>query len=523
MEQKSLPWTHPDTFFKILVYTDSFSTILDCRRVCKSWREWFNKYGFWTKYAKQRLGEMADMEQENAMEEVTTQGVKKHRLRDLANMEQENVMEKVTAQRVTNYRLERVSHGFDPKKMSESEAFALMSKLHKISRQHKDGLVPEVPQQTFTNTRKLKKMLDEKEGVKSLGPLEAFVRIKVKNPLVNTIVSEVINRYLPAIIVDKAEKTNRVLQELVIKSMFTRQDWVFIYFKPPDNSEIFKDAPKAMVYESEADMERALRDSQLWETQPRHTKMVNAGSSAVMAIKSDLENTSVNSPRVRRKRLADAASSDDQPGPSSAKVAKLDQEYESDEEDEDEPEEPTIYSECRPTTTNPHYPTLLELLDIDHDAIRQALITKFAIDKVLVVPKLDEILLQQSSCSDSIPQNFDAVGRDQDGNLSKINPSVDVHVSDQAVVRFIENIVNNDKNDQQLIFWGGKDIRHRWSKFSEQLAEAEKDKLQLKKDEISCSIPALAGTSKGAFKLPENMTEIEALLASRGISVVRPN
>ena len=384
----------------------------------------------------------------------------------------------------TAYRLNRLPidrSEFEVNKCTEAEALALSSKIYRIQRQNELNLAPRVDKNCFYNTIKC---MNKK--IKSFGPIAAFIRLKVKSDLVSSIIDVLLFRYLSCIVVDKNMKDNVELFGIIMSSLGAGQNWIKEYFTPEDDqsSQVLKEGPEAVVYASEADM-------------------VAAVDAKAAAAANGL------------KRGAEAVSEEDDAEPRSKKARTSNIVAEKEEE--------TIYSYSKPTPMNPNFPTLLELLDIDNLVLKRWLITKFGIDKLLVIPRLDQILLQQSKSFESlnIPEDFEVIGRDCDGLVSKMKPSADVKISDLATVIFLDNIKppRDVVETEEVMFWGGADVRNRWTTFADQLSQPEPLNMvrkQLRKK--NSGLPSVY-INVQADQLPEGLPGLQAMLAANGVSL----
>lgn len=64
-----------------------------------------------------------------------------------------------------------------------------------------------------------------------------------------------------------------------------------------------------------------------------------------------------------------------------------------------------------------------------------------------------------------IPDDFEAIGSDCDGLVNKLKPSVDIKITDEATVYENEHVIPTDNGvgeREQIMFWGGIDIRNRY-------------------------------------------------------------
>lgn len=382
----------------------------------------------------------------------------------------------------TAYRLNRLlidKIEFQVNKCTEVEAFALSIKIHRIQRQNELNLFPRVNSNCFYNAIRCMK-----KKIKSFGPIAAFIRLKVKSDLVSSIINVLLFRYLSCIVVDKSEKDDVELFRIIMSSLAAGQNWIKEYFTPEDDQscQVLKEGPEAVVYASEVDMVAA-------EDAKAAANGLKRGAESVSE-EEDAE------PRSKKGRFSNIVG---------------------------EKEEETIYSYSEPTLMNQNFPTLLELLDIDNIVLKRWLITKFGIDKLLVIPRLDQILLQQSNSFESlnIPEDFELIGLDCDGLVSKMKPSADVKVTDLATVIFLDNIkpLRDVVQTEEVMFWGGADVRNRWNKFADQLSQPEPQNMVRKQlSKKNSGLPSVY-INVQADQLPESLPGLQAMLAANGVSL----
>ena len=410
------PWSYSELFIKNILFQTDFETILACRQVCKGWREWFHQNSFWKQYLKYL--KRFHPKPAQPFEAIPHEYHEEH------------------IERISRYRLETLLFGCDVTILLEEEAFSLCAKIFKILRQQEKDLFPTVAKMTLYNLELLKKVLKEDKVINSFGPASAFLRLKVNNPLVKTIVTELVYNCLTCIIVDKKVEKIKAFKRFMLSTY--RQDWGFTHFNPPlPPPETNVDAE---IYGSKEEMLAAFE-----------RKAATA----------------------KRKRSAEHSLTEDEPGNKKSKTSPVITET---------PVEKSIYDMPVNGKINPYFPTVLELLDFDNLILKQYMIKKFQIDKFLVVPKLYDFLKQHSTMKDFVPDGFEVLGTDSEGIPFKHNPYCDGPCSDIAQVKYIENLEKRYLNTLQVthfkevVFWGRKDIRDRWSNFSEQLEEIEIEK-----------------------------------------------
>lgn len=86
---------------------------------------------------------------------------------------------------VTHYRLNRLLKGssIHPNSLNECDAFVLCCKMHKIVKQHELKLNPVFPIPTYDIAKRLEQGANELDGIRSCGPISAFIRIKATETL----------------------------------------------------------------------------------------------------------------------------------------------------------------------------------------------------------------------------------------------------------------------------------------------------------------------------------------------------
>eukprot|EP00092_Neocalanus_flemingeri_P095820 GFUD01121926.1.p1 GENE.GFUD01121926.1~~GFUD01121926.1.p1 ORF type:complete len:409 (+),score=125.20 GFUD01121926.1:39-1265(+) len=135
------------------------------------------------------------------------------------------------------------------------------------------------------------------------------------------------------------------------------------------------------------------------------------------------------------------------------------------ETDEEEEEKGSIYSTALPPAHD-IFPTVLELLDCDSPWLKKMLIEKAGIDKILVVPKIEEVTKHMKD----IGAQFTVAGLDMSGAVCKLDcgalareqwavERVELYMDPQAATFSREGV--------GLHFWGGRDVRQRWPVFED--------------------------------------------------------
>jgi len=468
---EDLPWSRPHIFTSILVYTESPQTILNARLVCKSWNNWLkssSNYNLWTKLLKRFRNTLVT----RIKSECSGRDFEKHLLE------------------ATCYRLERLFHQTALMKLDAAQSFDLCLKISKIENQLSKRLVPKYNPNTLNTTLNLNALMNEEQGIKSFGPINSFIRLKVDNLRVRTIVSQYLYRYLSCIVVDKVEKNKSDVQRLVLSSMgghfqnplFSAQSWVFEYFNTADEEE-------NKVEEQVFGLSQVFPEEQGVLPQDAVEPSSSKAALGKRPLDVNLEDTTI-----------------------SNKKQKI------------ENREESIF-DCQPFCANNFYPTILELLDIDNLILKKLLIKKYSIDKTIVVPRLDEIVLHQDSFLHILPENWEAIGVDQDGNVSKFKQCKEsVKECETAVVKFVDNIplpALPTNRTEQILFWGGPDIRNRWSKFTDHLSgkQSEQVKTVGKKDFLRAFVLDMSPGSTETPDIPSDLPGLQQFLSARGVSL----
>jgi len=462
----------------------------------------------------------------------------------------------------------------DSKAAHQSMATAI--KMEEIIRQLNENLHPRISQDTLKHMADVK-LLDD-NGLKSLGPISLFLRLKVKNPLVERILTEILSRMLTSIIVDRAQQKNQKLQMYILRSMHGGQNWIWRFFEPKDDPE-FLNGSRAEVFSSEEEVSRAYPNGIIGNEQDGGSSSKNGTSSEQngaaneqnggSSSKNGTGNEQNGSSSSKRKSFEDdeesrpkkrkinveaeedmaptagtseedmaptAGTSAEDTAPTAGTSAEDTASTPGTSEEDTAPtasiyaDEPSsnvgestpssVYAEDHPVLLNPHFPSILELLEIDHPVITKFLIERCRIDRTLVVPQLEDFMLNKDKYSGLIPTDVEIIGRDHDGNISKIDPNKDFMETDTAVVGYMQNITNYGVCKQQLIFWGGKDIRNRWDTFCDHLNAADREDTPVPVKKMKFSMPVQSANPTTSFNV-DNVGEVEALLAARGISVTR--
>ena len=377
----------------------------------------------------------------------------------------------------------------------EADAFVFSVKMHRALQEDESVMNQE--------TLRLMRAIEKWSPV--LAPPSVFIRLKVNHPAVTKVVLEVLDRYLGCILVDKksvlAAESQDEVRRLMSRNMLQHQFAYIDFVKRKAEPSV--DTSGSLVLEGEDKLEEALKLSmEAAEVFGKKRKRIEMKKTENKRIKLDSEN----------------GGEDDNGG--------------SMEKHDNEANPESIYAVKE--TTNPEFPTMLELLSIDQPLVEELLIKKYQIDTSLIVPQFDEFLHHPGLlASDKL-----LVGCDSDGKVASVRPQAFCQ-DGGAFLGSIENPMSM-RRDNKVEFWGGKDIRYRWPEFAKQLDNIDK-KCEGAKEErpkgsklnLPVMVPTLsmekrqeagndntdntAGSSDSSNSVPDLMQR----LAARGVSVQR--
>ena len=352
------------------------------------------------------------------------------------------------------------------------------------------------------DTMKLVKTLEL--SVPVLAPPALFLRLKVNHPVVKKIIVELLSKFLSCICLNKQD----VAQNDQVRTFVSRQswgpngtqNWAFVnnlrnhnQQQEEEEEEVKaeeKDAGlEGVVLEGEHRLEEALKLSLLPRGEKRKTE----------------EERSEEAGQGKRRKLEE-------------EEEKADSDAEEEQSSEGE-EVKSIYSvdeESKPSD----FPTILDVLSIDHEVVRSLLISRCQIDKHYIVPQFDKFI-QYLSMFETEDETIRLIGCDSDGKVVSVNPSQFNSVGD-TIMGYIETPFTFNDQSRLLTVWGGPDIKDRWPEFSRQLAALTLTE-QKKKEKVPPPSSPVAGPSKASAtaSTPRSESDILALLASRGVSIVK--
>jgi len=344
------------------------------------------------------------------------------------------------------------------------------------------------------STMKLVSALEQ--SVPVLGPPALFLRLKVDHPIVKKIIVELLSKYLTCICLNKQD----VAKNEEVKNFVSRQswgpngtqNWAFVdNLRNKDQQEEEKEKVEeeagleGVVLEGEHRLEEALRLS----LQPRGEKR-------------KVEQSSESSNHSKRRKI-DEEEEEEVPGSG---------------DEEDESGEKTIYTVEEDSKAR-KFPSILDVLSIDHEVVRSLLIDRCQIDKHFIVPQFDQFI-QHLSLFSSDDETIRVVGCDSDGKVVSINPAMFSNVGD-TMVGYIDSPFTIGDHGRLLTVWGGRDIRDKWPEFDRQLSQINDTQIKSPKNPKRPEPSAGPSRSQSSSSGPQTESDILASLAARGISIVR--
>ena len=486
MNWTEFPLTHPAPFSLILQHCDPLD-LLSCRATCRSWRSWFtSSASIWSKLLTRMI-------------EANSCYMREVRRADSGNVGRDSALETVYFLR--GYRLRKL---LETSSETEGDCLRICMKLTRIL--NKDRAQPRVSQDTMARVKKLER------SIPVMGPPALFIRLKVNHPLVKKIVAEMLCNLLSCIILDKQDATNRDVKMLVFRSMYGQdgaQNFVYVdnlrVLEEEEDSEDSEAGPEGVVLEGEHRLAEALKLS----LQP------SSGSRG-----------------EKRKTESEPGDEEDQ-APPAKRVRHSDQdtviENENGEEtdcaQEDVPESKSIYA-LEEQEDKFIFPTILDLLSFDNDIVRNVLIERCNIDRLVVVPQFEKFLQYLPHFQDS---EKTIVGCDSDGKVNSIKPA-SFTGSDSLLVGSIETPMAYNSPEKFVEFWGGRDKRHQWPEFAAHLAAADASGQAGGQgagpsyNPMVAATPAPgpsreAGSGNTDPDTPVTVSDMMASLAARGISI----
>eukprot|EP00092_Neocalanus_flemingeri_P041418 GFUD01045103.1.p1 GENE.GFUD01045103.1~~GFUD01045103.1.p1 ORF type:complete len:493 (+),score=170.87 GFUD01045103.1:55-1533(+) len=474
------PLTHRTPFTLILLYCSPMD-VLSCRATCSTWHSWFcSSSSIWSKYYSSIRSSVPDL---------------------------------------CGYRLEKL---MDVPFEGEAAALTLSIKLDRVL--NSESILPTMNHDTMVLVKTLEK------SVPVLGPPAIFVRLKVNHPVVTKIVAESICRYLGSVLVDKKDIEREEVRRVVFRNMH-RQNWAYVDFgqqrKQPltlvdvdtSGSLVLEGGSESRFHAENDRLEEALRLS----LGARGDELSGKMGEKRKRFKEELEER-----KAKRRKVDDMKKEEDL-----LEEIEENQNLEDDSEGGEIPEVPKLIYAAE-EMAHSEFPTILELLCIDQPVVKDLLVTRCQIDSSLVVPQFDEFLHYPSL----LESNKLVVGCDCDGKVASVRPA-NFSQSGGEVLGYIEtpNIVPRD--GQQVVFWGGKDIRGKWPQFAKQLDRLDQSlaapagqkkhvgsKLNLP---VAVARPAASGQEPGEENTQQNgvagpsssssVGDLMAFLAARGVSV----
>merc|ERR1712059_37862 len=373
--------------------------------------------------------------------------------------------------------------------------------------------------------------------VRVLGPPAIFVRLKVDHPVVRQVVREAIGNLLSAVILDRRDSNKDVVKATIFRSMPRGQNWAYVTFPGlSEDQQVEEDEAADGLHarvlpgdQLDAALRMSMQPSQWLKTDEEVGKKKKDQTDKKFV---EIGERSKNQRGEKRKHEDVESVEGNENSEKRSKVELQTEEDNSSDDSLDSEEEEggqgtipqiPIYAIENAVNVDPDFPSILELLDIDHPVIKELLISRRQINSSLVVPQFLRFLNYKSLLSKTTKCLL--FGRDSDGRVASVNPAT-FNSCDSTMVGYIDN-VSCVGPVSQLEFWGGKDIRDRWPEFADHLSRIDKEvKVPSKKAAGLCSlnlkVTAAKPSSGEAGHAPsktDNSGDIMALLAARGINV----
>eukprot|EP00092_Neocalanus_flemingeri_P023530 GFUD01025518.1.p1 GENE.GFUD01025518.1~~GFUD01025518.1.p1 ORF type:complete len:514 (+),score=143.60 GFUD01025518.1:110-1651(+) len=406
------PFSHPCSFQKILVMLDT-STILNCRVACTDWRDWFTaSKTIWSSVSSRTVARVLRRKMRTELEQVWD-----IRLDLLLEMVDECWTEE--QEMTMAIRIERATR--QPIWCEFDETLKVISQLHQAFYR---GLM----------------------ASPCVGPVCIFLRSKVAHPSVLKVMGETLARHLNCVIIDERDKEAGVVRQCLLRAMISCQQAPRWVFKDMDLGWLGEEEVEdVQQYQPEPE---DCNDNQIYDEAEELTPSKFSFSYILSSIFNLV--SGLFSP-LTLWRMLTTTQSDVMP------VTTL----KGDEEEEEE-EKSSLYSTA-PTPAHDLFPTVLELLDCDSPWLKNMLIKKAGIDKILVVPKFEEV----TKHLEDLGAEFTVAGLDMSGTVCKLDCGA-LAREEGAVERYIDHqAANFSREGVGLHFWGGRDVRQRWPVFEE--------------------------------------------------------
>eukprot|EP00092_Neocalanus_flemingeri_P040007 GFUD01043576.1.p1 GENE.GFUD01043576.1~~GFUD01043576.1.p1 ORF type:complete len:514 (+),score=137.80 GFUD01043576.1:112-1653(+) len=405
------PFSHPCSFQKILVMLDT-STILDCRVVCTDWRDWFTaSKTVWSSVSSRMVARMLRRKMRTELEQVWD--IRLDLLLEMVDECWTEEQELTMAIRIERATKQSIWCEFD-------DTLKVISQLHQAFYR---GLI----------------------ASPCVGPVCIFLRSKVAHPSVLKVMGETLARHLNCVIIDERDKEAGVVRQCLLRAMISCQQAPRWVFKDMDLGWLGEEEEVEDEQQHQPEHEDS-NDNQISDEAEELTPSKFSFSYILTSIYNLV--SGLFSPLTLWKMLT-TSQSDVVP------VTSL----ESDEEDD---EKDSLYSTAPPPAHN-IFPTVLELLDCDSPWLKKMLIKKIGIDKILVVPKFEEV----TKHIEYVGAQFTIAGLDMSGTVCQLDCGA-LATEEGAVVGYIDHPAANFSGEGVgLHFWGGRDVGQRWPVFAE--------------------------------------------------------
>jgi len=408
---KIFPFSYPDSFQVILNSMDTHS-ILNCRRVCTTWRTWFN-----------------------TSKTVWSGVLPKVVIRAISRRVKEEL------EQVWEIRLDLLLEMMDECWTEKQE----MSMAIRIERASKQKLWREF-EHTLTVVNQLHQEFARGPMTSPcVGPVSIFLRCKVANHKVLSVVGETLASHLNCVFIDEKDKGVDAVRQCIFRAMISSQQaprWVFKDFElgwleiDEDNARDEDEVPLSWEGADERE-EEPVPSLFGW------FNLIKNYFNPVYNLLAFLWSWVI------------------------TKEVKYDSDTEDNQAASQVENEDDLYCQAPPRPSHPFFPSVLELLDCDSPWLKKFLVDKAGIDKILVVPRFEEA----SSYAKNFDSNYTLAGVDETGAVCHLQCS-SLEEYEGAVVGNVEYPASNFHGEGYKVhFWGGRDVRDRWPLFASELGD----------------------------------------------------
>jgi len=417
---KNFPYSYPDSFQVILNSLDTAS-ILNCRMVCITWRNWFNT----SKTVWSRV-----------LPKVVIRAISRR-----VKLELEQVWE---------IRLDLFLDMMDECWTEKQE----MSMAIRIERAAKQKLWREFEHTLMVVNQLHQEFARGPMTSPCVGPASIFLRCKVANHKVLSVVGETLARHLNCVFIDEKDKGVDAVRQCsggLFRAMIGSHQaprWIFKDFELgwlDIDEDIDGD-------ESEVPLSRDGSEVREEASEPVLFGWFNLFKNYFSPVYNLL--AYLWSWVFTKEVKYDIDTEDNQAAPQA--------------ENEDD-----LYS-IAPLPSHPIFPSVLELLDCDSPWLKKFLVDKAGIDKILVVPRFEDA----TSHLENIDSKYTLAGVDETGSVCHLQCG-SIEEYEGAFVGDVEYPASNFNGEGYKVhFWGGRDIRDRWPLFARDLALSSQEDVE---------------------------------------------